>query len=357
MSEKNKNIYIVTEHGNPNHFNPYRKVVKKPNLPKPFCDFFQAVELVRRAYKYKGTVVFVTYGNLTGFSLAWLQTLLRPLVTPKIHLMFDLLLEPRRCGLLGLYDRFKMYAFCKSGTKAVVWGKDDPEVFSREYEIPRNRFQFHPYHTTLDRFKYDVADDGYIFAGGNSGRDYVTLINAVRDIDYPVVVATTKTDIPPLAKNLSHVTVRGVSDDEFRSLMARCTFLVETHSPNFFRTTGHQTMLNAMSMRKPIILADRRSAPGYFESGVEGIVVDAGDVSALASAIQKLIDDSKLRERMGAAGRARTKNPLFSTALHMQSIYNLALRLEYMRNNSISDNVLIDCYGLAESGVIPMDLL
>lgn len=349
-------IRIVTEHGNPDYFRPYRLVRAYPRLPRLARHFVQSVALWATAFRIRGTVVFVTYGSLTGFFLAWLQALLKPVRRPRTHVMFDLLLERHRSGMLGLFDRWKALGFKLAGVRAVVWGTTDGEVFSREYKIPASRFQFHPYHHTLGGFDVTVGDNGYIFAGGNNGRDYHTLIAAVRNIDFPVMIATTDPTIPPLAADLPHVQVRGVSPHEFRELLARCTFLVEAHPVDFIRTAGHQTMLNAMLLGKPIVLADTRSAVGYLESGKEGVVVEAGDARALAAAISDLLADPARRAAMGAAGRARMRDPLYGTAQHMQSIYNYALRLEYEQQGRQEDLALVECYGAADVGVVPREL-
>jgi glycosyltransferase involved in cell wall biosynthesis len=350
-------VRVVTDHGELQNFVPYRVVRPSPRLPRLLRAAVQAWDIWRTSRRQPGTTAIVTYGTLTAYALACLQALLRPFVAPRTHLVFDLLMERRRhAGPAALFDRWKAWSFRHGGMRAVVWGQDDGDVFAAEYDLPRDRFQFHPYHTTLEGFELDPGDDGFIFAGGNFGRDYATLLAAVRDIDYPVVVATTNPAIPPLAEGLPHVTVRGVSPTEFRRLLSRCTFLVEAHPHDFIRTAGHQTLLNAMSMGKPIVLADRRSAPGYLENGVEGLVVDAGNVADLAGAIRTLLDDPERRQRMASAGLARLQNPIYGTAQHMQSIYNYALRLEHVRTGTVGEPVLIEMYGPAGAGVVPREL-
>ncbi len=344
-------IRVVTEHGDPANFRPYRLARSLPAAPRLVRAPLEALGLWRTARRQPGVTAFVTYGNRTGFALAALQAILSPLVPPRTHVMFDLLLERRRGGLPGLFDRLKMWAFTRGGVRAVVWGADDGDVFAREYNLPRDRFQFHPYHTTLEGFEFDVVDDGYIFAGGNNGRDYQTLLAAVKDLDFPVTVATTDPRIPPLAAGMPHVTVRGVTPAEFRRLLARCTLLVEAHPRDFIRTAGHQTLLNAMGLGKPIVLADARSAVGYLESGREGLVVEAGDAPALAGAIAALLADPDARARAAQAGRERLRSPIYGTAQHMQSIYNGALRLEHRRLGRAGEPDLIESYGPASEGL------
>jgi glycosyltransferase involved in cell wall biosynthesis len=342
---------IFADHGERAKFQPYRRTVQFQGLPTVLRAPLEAAELWIRSRLHRGPSVFVTYGGLTGFALAITQAVFAGIIEPRTHVMFDLLLERRRRGLLGYFDRLKMHAFRRSGVCAVVWGADDGQVFAREYQLPESRFQFHPYHTTLDDYDLEASDGGYIFAGGNFGRDYPTLLAALRKIDYPVFIATQNPAIKDLARDLQHVEVCGVTPREFREKLARCTFLAEAHPADFIRTAGHQTFLNAMKLGKPIVMADLRSAVGYIDDGIEGRVVPAGDADALALAIEETLADQSCRSRMTTAGLHRVTNPIYTTLVHMQSIYNLALRLEYDRLKIGADREMIELYGPAESGV------
>lgn len=347
MEQSERPVAVFTDHGDLQHFKPYRHRAPSKRGWRPLFALRQAYWLWRRARQFRGTAAFVTYGSKTGFALAGLQTLARPWIQPRTHVIFDLLLEHPRRGMAGVYDRLKMMVFHRSGARAVVWGQSDATDFACAYGLPGDRFFWHPYHTTLDEFAYDQRDDGFIFAGGNNGRDYTTLIAALVGIDYPVFIATTDPRVPPLARDLPQVTVRGVSPAEFRRLLAACTFVIEAHPRDFFRTAGHQTLLNAMSLGKPVILADERSARGYIDNGVEGLVVPAGDVARLHRAIKSLLAEPDLRHRMSEAGQHRLADPIYETAVHMQSIYNLALRWEQARLGCACPRVQIECYGPA----------
>lgn len=64
--------------------------------------------------------------------------------------------------------------------------------------------------------------------------------------------------------------------------------------------------LEAMAAGKPVVCTEIGTGTSYVNvDGETGFVVPARDPHALASAITKLIQDPGMRERMGAAGRAR----------------------------------------------------
>jgi glycosyltransferase involved in cell wall biosynthesis len=64
-------------------------------------------------------------------------------------------------------------------------------------------------------------------------------------------------------------------------------------------------VLEAMSMERPIVATRVGGIPEVMEHGRHGYLVEDGDADALASRVVELLLHAKLRQRMGAAGRAR----------------------------------------------------
>jgi len=63
--------------------------------------------------------------------------------------------------------------------------------------------------------------------------------------------------------------------------------------------------LEANASGKPVVTTKATGAIDSVVDGVTGLVVPVGDSRALASALERLLSDPALRERMGAAGRER----------------------------------------------------
>jgi len=258
--------------------------------------------------------------------------------------MFDFLLDRKRRGVIGLFEKIKMHVLNRVVDLCIIWGQTDIETFAKEYNLPKSKLLFHPFHITLEKYQFDIFDGGYIFAGGNGGRDYKTLIEALKQIELPVFIATTLPNISSLATSYKHITVRGITPDEFREKMAGCTIFVECHDIDFFRTAGHQTILNAMWMGKPVVLADRKSAKGYITDGTDGLVVDAGDIEALRSKIIALLNDISLARKIGENAQKKARRPEYRTLNNQQSIYNIAIRRHCKRLNLSAEDRLIEMY-------------
>lgn len=87
--------------------------------------------------------------------------------------------------------------------------------------------------------------------------------------------------------------------------------------PSVPRSEGMPTaILEAMACGKPVVATDVGATRELVAVGVTGELVPALDAEALAAALGRMIDDSDLRERAGAAGleRARTEFDLETLA-------------------------------------------
>ncbi len=65
------------------------------------------------------------------------------------------------------------------------------------------------------------------------------------------------------------------------------------------------SLMEAMACGKPVVASRAGGIPELVRDGVDGILVDAGDVRWLAEAIVRLLKDPGLRAQMGVAGRER----------------------------------------------------
>jgi glycosyltransferase involved in cell wall biosynthesis len=65
------------------------------------------------------------------------------------------------------------------------------------------------------------------------------------------------------------------------------------------------SLMEAMACRKPVVATRVGGIPELVRDGVDGILVEPGDVAGLARATARVLRDEGLRSRMGAAGRDR----------------------------------------------------
>ena len=87
--------------------------------------------------------------------------------------------------------------------------------------------------------------------------------------------------------------------------------------PSHFLEGQPIVLLEAMSAGLPIVASDSSGIPFTVLDGEQALIVGAGDIEALAAAIERLRDEPALRERLGRSGRERYEqrytHPSFAT--------------------------------------------
>ncbi len=262
----------------------------------------------------------VTDGGASGLLLAYLQAL-----CPwgrKPHVMIDCLWDLRPGTARAWFKRQRLRLASRSVRRFVVWATHELEDYARAFGIPREKLVYVPFHTTAHDYDYDLRDGGYLFAGGNSGRDYRPLIEAVRPLDLPVWIASTRPELFRGVVLPPHVRVEPTTPPGFRRAMAAARLVVIAMEGGLLHSGGQQTCLNAMFMGKPTVAVGRKWAADFIEDGVTGLVVDYDDPAGLRRAITWIVENPDAARRMGE--RAREHAAAFTTERTMRAVYDLA---------------------------------
>ncbi|MEW5988674.1 MAG: glycosyltransferase family 4 protein, partial [Chloroflexota bacterium] len=93
-----------------------------------------------------------------------------------------------------------------------------------------------------------------------------------------------------------------VSEHDKQTLLCQCVTLVLPSRTDSFGIV----LLEAWAHGKPVIGARAGGIPGVVSEGEDGLLVDFGDVAALAAAVDHLLTDPALCERMGQKGQSKT---------------------------------------------------
>ena len=91
--------------------------------------------------------------------------------------------------------------------------------------------------------------------------------------------------------------------------------------PSYAETFG-MSLVEAMGQGLPVISTFSGGVPFVVRDGVDGFLIKAGDVSALAEKLSLLVNDRALRVQMGRAGWERAKN-CFSGKVVLDKLENL----------------------------------
>ncbi|MBO0729337.1 MAG: glycosyltransferase family 4 protein [Acidimicrobiaceae bacterium] len=152
----------------------------------------------------------------------------------------------------------------------------------------------------------DHAEEGHIVSAGREHRDYRTLVAALPEgtrltiADHsPFTPRATRRDPDVWPASVTRV-VAGYL--ELRRLYARASIVV---IPVVYSRmpAGITTLLEAMSMAKPVIVTATPELEGIVQHGESGLVVPLGDVDQMRSAIDQLLASPAQREALGHRAR------------------------------------------------------
>lgn len=159
----------------------------------------------------------------------------------------------------------------------------------------------------------------HIFAGGTSFRDYEPLIAAAHLMpDCQFVICTNRLDgridLPP------NVRAGLVSPAEYDSLIATAAAVVVPLQQDVHRITGMLTYLQAMWVKKPVIVSDTLGVREYISDGETGLIVDSSPQSYV-QAIRTVLDPAHTAQIDAMCERAhQAVRSQFTVASHVQKL-------------------------------------
>ncbi len=141
----------------------------------------------------------------------------------------------------------------------------------------------------------------YLFSGGGAHRDFQSLIEAVRDLPVDLVIVTFSVeslgysgDLPPNVRVIWKVPI-----ERFVEIMAGARMvIVPLHAGRGAR--GHTTVVQALTLGKPVITTENASVDDYVQNGRQGFLVEPGNVVQYRRAIERLLTEPELEREIRA---------------------------------------------------------
>jgi len=202
-----------------------------------------------------------------------------------------------------------------------------PSRFMQEsiaHRVPQDRIKLLYNGIDTNEVRGSVADDGYVLFLGRlvqeKGVETLLKAHARSSGGWRISIAGTG----PLADelmakyNLSNF-VGYVAGDALKSLIDRASVVVV---PSEWYENCPMSVLEAMAYGKPVVGSRMGGIPELVEDGKTGLLFDAGDVDALASAMDRLMASPELRKQMGAAARRRAETA-FSLDSHNAGLMDI----------------------------------
>jgi len=251
-----------------------------------FRDWTLTLRLLKVRHQYD---VLITGCEREDCLFAFLQSCLPGKRIP--HLMTCCLWKEETNPVRYWWKRFLLQIISRSVGLFIVWSSEECDAYPAYFGLPREKFVFMPHHASLEGYDVAAREGEYLFAGGDSSRDYHTLIDAVRSLDVPtIIVARQAASLNGDGKRLpTHVNVKTTDPIEFRRLMAGSRLVVIPIEEGLLQSAGQQSYLNAMLLRKPVIVSQVKGVMDHVTPNVTGVVVPPKNPEALREAILQVL--------------------------------------------------------------------
>lgn len=285
-------------------FRGSRTVAQRCGLPAG-----QVTESVLRGGRYRHVIAWADRLGLPLAAAHKLGRLRRDLVMLSVWLS-----PPKKAIFL---KRLKVHSHLRA---IVNYGSVQLEFAAAELGVPREKLFLVPQQVD-DRFWRPSAapSQQLIAAAGSEGRDYVTLLRAIRGTDLRAELAVghsfsaggdtrggevrsrigdiEREGLPP------NVRLSTLSPRRLRDLYADARFVV-VPLQDLDYDAGVTAIVEAMAMAKAVIVTRTRGQVDVLRDGEQGLYVPPEDPRAMRAAIEHLLAHPEEADRMGRAGRA-----------------------------------------------------
>ncbi|NJL21396.1 MAG: glycosyltransferase family 4 protein [Leptolyngbyaceae cyanobacterium SM1_3_5] len=185
----------------------------------------------------------------------------------------------------------------------VVHTERERHLYSEWLQLPIDRFEFVPYQVSEIPITHsENTTQPFLVALGSAHRDFATLFGAVDRLNLPTVVASGARSLEGFTIPASVQTPFGITKQDCLQLAQEARINIVPLLPNEAATAaGQVTIVEAMRMKRALIVTRCNGAEDYVQHGKTGLLVEPHSIESLVEAIQLLWNDADLRQRLGDA--------------------------------------------------------
>lgn len=252
---------------------------------------------LRKKYDY----MYTFECDLTTFALSFWQTLLFSR-RPK-HVVVQFIMREKTDNLGSRLKYIFMKWIFSSVHMATCSARAEAEYYRVAFNWPAEKTAFVPFHTSNRFIKHaTIQDEGFIVSAGRIFRDYQTLVAAVQQSDYKTVIIAEKNTVHTGNNHNNIQVLENIPLSEYDKLMSNSRIVVVSLEDRKI-SAGQTVLLDAMALGKAVIATRTAATVDYIRDGENGLLVEPYNPQALREAIDLLMRDQALRQRLGAAAR------------------------------------------------------
>ena len=265
-------------------------------------------------------------------------------VTLLLGLLFTLY-KPRRVSLIGyeIIFNFKdtartkwVIAFWKLAVKnidlMVVHTPQEVSYYAEIFGVPTQKFRFVPFYVEGTEF-IGPASDGYVFSAGRMERDFITLLQALKETDIPVVIVADSAQQSVLEQHATPNTQLhfNIPKEKYLALL-RGARLVVISLKDGTSSRGQVVYLETIRYGKPAICSRVEGIADYVDHERTGWLVPPEDPEQLKIAIESCFSDSEALQEIGQNAYQEQQTRFSPAAFHqgyhriIEKLYQKKLR-------------------------------
>jgi len=216
--------------------------------------------------------------------------------------VFQHILHPRRHPLRRFLRAYDRWAIRRALLRGHALTRADLEALPAHYGLPRERFAYVPWPLAMEAPPElpPTPSEPLVVSAGRAYCDWPTVFAAARGADWPLTVVCDRKDrrtVRRLNQDVEAEVLSEIPREDFYALLRRATVSVaamaEVHT-----SQGHIRVMDAANHGVPLVVSDTASVADYVEHERTALVVPPGDPAALRAAVDRLLSDPDLRERL-----------------------------------------------------------
>ena len=214
-------------------------------------------------------------------------------------------------GFLGKEKTRKQKFFrflVKRADGIVTISEKEKELLEKRFPEKKGSIEFVRFGVDTEFFKPKEGHEekDMIFCPGRDpGRDFRTLFDAARGLNHDVVVTTRPWTLKKLGVLPHYVKHKDLNSREFMEefISAKVVVIPLNLGGGANDAMGCSSLVEAMAMGKAVIATRTPTTESYITDGENGLLVPSHDVEALRDAMERLMHDKGLREKLGKKAR------------------------------------------------------
>lgn len=242
----------------------------------------------------------ISWQQFFGIMIAFYCKLFRMKRCPKIFVM-TFIYRPKKGAIGKIYEKWIKYSLnSEYVSRIIVYSRHEVKYYSQLLGIDINKIAYIPLGLPQPpelKEDKDLQSQNYIFSPGKSNRNFDFLVDSLRGEEYNLHIAC---DDYPQVDEACITVHHDVFNEKMYHYMHNCRCVV-IPLKNLDVSSGQLVMLQAMQLKKPIIVSNSNAIGDFVTNEVNALIIN-NNKEELLNALRRIYNDSALCSRLTSQG-------------------------------------------------------